>query len=112
MTTGKIIFCDFESLGLNDQEKTFSDLSLKIKNSDEKKDLLLNLEDVFLSNRFKNELKHFLTENNEHIRAAAAYGVGKGLRRLILNVLHMNLHIADDREEAEDWLSMNAEEIL
>jgi len=66
--------------------------------------ILLDLEGFFISNTFKSNLITFLDSNSERILNIAVYGVGKGVRKVILQSIEFPIYIADDKEDALDWL--------
>lgn len=112
MAKENTIFCDFNDQERNSYKKVLSGLSNRLENAQGNNDILLNLENVFFSNSFKNELGKILMKNRDCINGVAAYGIGKGVRRLIIEILDAEVYIADDREDAEDWLSMRSEVVI
>ena len=55
--------------------------------------LLLNLEGSFISSKVKEELENFFQNNFKKYEAVAVYGVGRGVRKLILQSLKYSIYI-------------------
>lgn len=88
----------------NDMHLFFLNLKAKLKAKDKNCKILLDLEDFFISNSFKNYLVDFLKSDSNRIESLATCGVGKGVRKVILQSVDFPIYIADNREDALDWL--------
>ena len=104
MNNRNIIFEDFSNL----DESTFLEniSKLKISNLLKEKELLLlfNLEGVFISTTVKDILEDFFLSGSDNLKGTAIFGIGRGVRKLILRSIRYPLYIADNKEDGEDWL--------
>jgi hypothetical protein len=87
-----------------DMQSFFQNLKENLLLKKEKNAVLLDLEDFFISNSFKRNLIDFLDNNFDKLQSIAVCGVGKGVRKVILQSIDFPIYIADDREDAFDWL--------
>lgn len=104
MKEDNIFYMNLKSEKKINEQILFTSIQNKIAQSKEKLCLLINIEDLFISNSFKSELEFFLNKYSSNISSAALIGSGKGVRKVIMQTVDFPLYFANDREEAEEWL--------
>lgn len=109
MKDENVHFVTLESKRDSDLISLFRSMEEKIKENDQDNMILLDLNDFFISNSFKSNLIDFLKKNSREQFSLAIMGVGKGVRKVILQTIKFPIYIADDREDAMDWFKTLAE---
>ncbi len=109
MKDDEVQFLALESKNDSELMSLFISIEEKLRRDDQDNMILLDMDGFFISNSFKSNLIDFLKKNSQEKIFLAMSGVGKGVRKVILQSIDFPIYIAEDREDAYDWFQNLAE---
>ncbi len=103
MSNNSLIFLNFSNLDENEIGEKIAAEEERLLNT--KTDfLLINMEKTVISQKVKDKLEKLLSTADINIKGTAFYGIGRGVRSLIIQTIKHPVYVADNKEDGEDWL--------
>lgn len=112
MGDNEILFCDFDETGANTADRAFSRLKEEMSRRGGKGKVIFNLENIFISDDFIGDLDFFIRSEMDSLEDSCLYGIGRGVRRLILETSSNRLAVAGNLEDAVEMMMCGMEETV